>query len=135
MDGEPRLAVGGQSDAHRACRPVRVDLHRLGRQAQEPEPLEHLAAQVVIADPRHQPCEGTERAAVKAEIGGGPAKLFAGRQQVPEHLADRENLAAMARPRIPLAASAACRNGQDIETPGAMARKKPKNATRPSAWP
>ena len=56
--------------------------------------LQHLPALVVVADPRHQSCEGAEGAAMEREVGRRPAELLAGRQQVPEHFPDGENLQA-----------------------------------------
>ena len=91
-DRESGLAVGGQGDVDRPRRRRGVDLDGLGREAQEPESLQDLAAQGIVADPRDQPRVGTERTALIREVGGCAPELLAGRQQVPEHFAHGEDL-------------------------------------------
>ena len=63
--------------------------------------LQHLTAQVIVADPRDEARVGPQRAALEGEVGGRPAELLAGRQQVPEHLAQREDLESHVRPQYP----------------------------------
>ena len=120
-DRESGLAVGGQVNGDRPRGGPGVDLDGLGREAQGPESLQDFAAQGIVADPRDQPGVGTQRTALIGEIGGSAAELLAGRQQVPEHFADGEDLMSHDR------------NDRALTPPGEDGGKAPRRPGRGAA--
>ena len=91
-DGVDGLAVGRQGDIHRARGRDGIELHGVGREAQRPEAAEHLPPEVVVPHAGDEARVGAEGPALEGEVGGGAPELLARGQQVPEHLAEGQDL-------------------------------------------
>ena len=68
-----------------------VYLHGAAGDLHLPETLEDRFSTIVPADPRHHTGFGAQGTRVVREVGRRTAKLRAGGQQIPEHLADADN--------------------------------------------
>ena len=102
MNGERRLAATVQRNTHRSGRQEWVDRNTVGSQAKAAKLIEDLAAQGILADPRHDQCLRPEGVGVIGEVCRGAAQLFAGRQEVPKNFtyADDERSAFGCRFRV-----------------------------------
>ena len=83
-------AVVRERDRYRACGRDVVHLDGVVGDLYLLETLEDGLSKIIIADPRHQGGCGAQGMRVVREVGGRAAELRAGRQQIPEHLADAD---------------------------------------------
>ena len=84
-------AVARERDRDRACGGDVVHLDGVVGDLYLLEALDDGLSKIIIADTGHQRGCGAQGMRVVRKVGGRAAELRAGRQQIPEHLADADN--------------------------------------------
>src|SRR6266542_1713082 len=91
-DGKGWLSASVDVDLDGPCRVGVVGLKESVGQSQADEDVAHLAAEVIPPDAADNGAGVAELVTMEGEVEGGPARLLAARQQVPEDFSQSDDL-------------------------------------------